>query len=312
MCRELLTAFEKQLNPADPTAGSFGVDIIGYGEVSAVLALADLPDRVLKRTSGFPSREAAQAYAEVVERYISILRDQGIPVVSTDLVEVEPSPGRHVVYLNQPRLEAQRLGHAILKHGTTSHLNRLVECVLEYVRHVLLQNRYRTDGRLVAIDAQLSNWYWPDEPGHEHGPVLIDVGTPFMRLNGRLEIGEDVFLYSYPAPLRWWLHRQHAVERYVSDYFHFGRTVIDFIGNFFKEGAPDKIPAAVAFVNDWIQRQPDKEDLGEIEEAAVRAYYAKDAATLELSLRARRLARLITTRLLRRSYDFILPGHIER
>jgi hypothetical protein len=44
----------------------------------------------------------------------------------------------------------------------------------------------------------------------------------------------------------------------------------------------------------------------------VRAYYARDASTLELSLRLRKLQRFLTTRLLRRRYDFVLPGRIAR
>jgi hypothetical protein len=79
-----------------------------------------------------------------------------------------------------------------------------------------------------------------------------------------------------------------------------------------KEGRAERIPDAVVCVDEWIARQPGAARLGRIDERAVHAYYAKDASTLELALRARKLARFVDTRVLRRRYDFILPGRIER
>ena len=108
------------------------------------------------------------------------------------------------------------------------------------------------------------------------------------------------------------MRRTRAVEDYLGAFFDPRRTAIDLLGNFNKEGAPEKIPAALAFVNDWIARQPQAGRLAPIELEDVRRYYANDAATLALSLRLRRLRRFVDTKLLRRRYDFILPGPIRR
>lgn len=306
-----LLELERELDPANPTRGD-GVEILGYGEVSAVLGLADLPGRVLKRMSGFPTRDEARAYASVVEHYLSILRDHDVPVVATELVRLEPAPGRHVVYLVQPRLDPDGLGNTWLRQAALEDLFPLLERVLGIVRRVLDANPGRRDGREVAIDAQLSNWHWPAGSGGPSLPTLIDVGTPFLRKAGVLEMGLDVFLRPYPAPARWWIRRTHAVERYLDAFFRFDTTVIDLIGNFFKEGAPEKIPGAIAFVNEWLARQPSFGTPQRIDEEAVRLYYANDASTLALSLRLRHLQRFVTTRLLRRRYDFLLPGRIVR
>jgi hypothetical protein len=102
------------------------------------------------------------------------------------------------------------------------------------------------------------------------------------------------------------------VERYIAAFFRFRTTAIDLLGNFLKEGAPEKLAGGIALVNAWSARQPDAAELGAIDEAAVRAYYANDASTLELSLRLRKLQRFLTTRVLRRRYDFVLPGRIAR
>ena len=306
-----LIELEHRLDPADPTRAGTGVDLLAYGEVSGVFTYAGLPERVLKRMSGFPDREHALAYSRIVERYVSILRDLGVPVAPTELMVVERVPGRPVTYVVQPLLDPERFGGSLLRRRGLEDLCPLLERVLDLVRRVLGANATRTDGREVAVDAQLSNWHWPE---HDDGPrpVLVDVATPFMKKEGTLEMGVELFLAAYPAPMRWWLRHTRAVERYIADYFRFDLTVADLIGNFVKEGAPDKIPGAVQFVNEWIARQPDRERLGRIDEQTVRRYYAKDAANLELSLRARRLGRFITTKLLRRRYDFILPGSIRR
>lgn len=306
-----LAALERRLDPVR-TDQLPGVEIVACGEVSAVLSVAELPGRILKRMSGFPSRERSQAYVAVVERYLAVLRALGVAVVATELVPLEPEPGRHVVYVVQPCLDPQRLGHALLRQEPFGEALALIEGVLEVVHRVLALNGRRSDGREVAIDAQLSNWHWPPTAEGERRPVLLDVATPFMRLRGALEMGTELFLYPFLPPLRWWARRTRAVERYIDDYFHFDRTVHDLLGNFLKEGAAGKLAEAIAFVNAWIARQPDGERLGRVDEQTVRAYYARDAATLEFSLRARRLGRFVTVRLLRRRYDFILPGRIAR
>jgi hypothetical protein len=305
-----LRDLERRLDPSAPERTP-GVEILGYGEVSAVLGWDGVPGRVLKRMSGFRTRAEVEAYAAVVDRYVALLRDLDVPVVDTEVALVSPEPSRHVAYLLQPRLEPERLGHSLLRTRPVEEIFPLLDRVLGLVRRVLDANTSRTDAREVAIDAQLSNWHWPDQADTPR-PVLLDVGTPFLRRAGALETGTDLYLCAYPGPVRWWLRRDHAVEKYIADYFHFDRTVLDLLGNFIKERAADKLPAAVDFVNRWIAGQPEGERLGSVDEERARAYYSRDAASLELSLRARRAARFVRRSLLRRRYDFILPGPIER
>jgi hypothetical protein len=115
---EPLLALERRLDPAHPTGGPGAVEVLGYGEVSAVLAHPALPGRALKRMSGFPSRDDALAYGAVVECYLGLLAAQGVPLVETALVPLEPAPGRHVVYLVQPRLDPRGLASQVLRHGS--------------------------------------------------------------------------------------------------------------------------------------------------------------------------------------------------
>lgn len=302
-----LNALEQRLDPAQPQYS--GVEVVGYGEVSAVLCLPQFPDRVFKRMSGFPTSASADAYTGVVQRYMTILRDLEVDVAPTELIALSPATERHVVYIVQPRLDHARFGNTLLRQLPVHDLRGLLEQIFDAIRRVVDGNRRRDDEREVGIDAQLSNWHWPR---HEARPMLIDISTPFMNHRGVLEVGTDVFLRAYPGVMQWWLRRTRAVEKYLEDYLDTRRTIVDLLGNFIKEGVADRVADAVVVANLWMTAQPDGECYRPIDVAEVRAYYARDAATLELSLRARRLTRFVQNELLGRRYDFILPGHIRR
>jgi hypothetical protein len=90
-------------------------------------------------------------------------------------------------------------------------------------------------------------------------------------------------------------------------------VLVDLLGNFHKEGRPDRLPFAVARLNGWLAAHAGElDDAHPLEAEAVSRYYQRDAAQLELFLRARRLDRWLRTRLLRQRYDFVLPGPIRR
>jgi hypothetical protein len=93
----------------------------------------------------------------------------------------------------------------------------------------------------------------------------------------------------------------------MDDYFDPRLVAVDMLGNFIKEGAVPRLPEGIVAANEWLAAR----DLDPIERAEVEEYYNQDAATLELFLRVRRLDRA-AKRLLRREYDFILPGKVAR
>ena len=93
----------------------------------------------------------------------------------------------------------------------------------------------------------------------------------------------------------------------MDDYFAPRLVAVDLLGNFIKESAVPRLPEGIVAANEWLTAH----DLDPIERAEVDDYYKQDASTLELFLRVRRLDRA-AKRLLRREYDFILPGKVER
>ena len=291
--KQTLERLESRLDPADPQ----GVTVLAYGEISAALLVPGLEGRVCKRMSGFADHAMAATYCALVTDYIAILRANAVRVVDTEVVLLD-RPGRApVVYLVQPLLEG--LGNQILHSATDSDLAAAIHTVLDRVWGL----HQRTDAPEVAIDAQLSNWSFTDPAD----PVLLDVGTPFVRSGGAHVFDQEILLSAVPPGIRAYYRRKGTAAEYMDDYFDPRLVAVDLLGNFIKEAAVPRLPEGIVAANEWL----DSHGLDPIERAEVDDYYKQDAATLELFLRVRRLDRA-AKRLLRREYDFILPGKVAR
>jgi hypothetical protein len=306
--RAALQALEHALNPANPVTANSTVRIVGYGEVSTAFTIPALPDLVCKRMVGFRDARAVSHYLNLVAGYITMLRAAGILVVDTRLCHLPSSRARHVVYLLQSRLDDSRLGNRLLRDAGNDVFLNALDRVLSAVLLLHDANDHRAGNPELAIDGQLSNWFVPAD--HDRRPMLIDVGTPFVRLNGCHLMDSEVLLAPVPQPLRWYYRRQRAIEKYFDDYFDPRTLALDLLGNFHKEGRPDRISIALDTVNTRLAAALPEFD--PIRSSEVDAYYQKDVALLELYLRARKADRFIKTRLLRRYYPYVLPGSIPR
>jgi hypothetical protein len=294
-----LIALEEALVPARPESLP-GLRILGYGEVSAVLALAEVPGLVLKRMAGFADVPAAEAYRELVTDYIAAVRSAGVPVLDTEVLVVR-RPGRApVTYLVQPEVARDALGHVIMRTAADGTHEQLLHRVLDAI--LCVREKAVED---VAVDAQLSNWYLA--PGADEVPVLLDVGTPFLRRDGRQAMDAEIILATAPAPLRPLFRRLGTVHAYFEDYFDPRTAAVDLLGNYHKEGRPDRIDAALQVVNQRLG------PLGAspITRREVDRYYRSDALLLGFWLLARRAERAIRLRT-GSGYDFILPGRVQR
>jgi len=291
--RQTLEQLESRLDPAHPQ----GVTVMAYGEISAALLVPGLEGRVCKRMSGFADHAMAAAYCDLVTEYIAVLRDNGVRVVDTEVVLLDRRGRAPVVYLVQPLLDA--LGNKILHTAADDELTAAIHTVLDRVWAL----HQRTAAPEVAIDAQLSNWSFSDPDD----PVLLDVGTPFVRQAGAHAFDQEILLSAVPSGIRAYYRRKGTASEYMDDYFAPRLVAVDLLGNFIKESAVPRLPEGIVAANEWLTAH----DLDPIERAEVDDYYKQDAATLELFLRVRRLDRA-AKRLLRRDYDFILPGKVTR
>ncbi len=308
----ILSELESRLDPAEPERTP-GLTVLAYGEVSACLQLTGLPGLVCKRMSGFADEAAAERYQELVRTYLSELAAAGVQVVDTGVVPI-PRPGRPpVVHLVQPELPVASLGHSILKTADDPMVVDAVERVLAATLRLAVYHRERSDGLEVALDGQLSNWsFGPDSP-HLTDPVLVDVGTPFMRRAGRHLVDIGWLETPIPAGVRTYYHRRGLVGAYLDDYYDPRLVAVDLLGNFHKEGRADRVPLGVDVVNGWLAG--DASVLGPHEPVTaeqVEKYYRSDADLLALYLRLRRADRFVRTKVLRQPYDFVLPGPVTR
>lgn len=290
--KHVLHRLEAGLDPAHPV----GVKVLAYGEISAALLVPGVEGRVAKRMSGFADRAMARAYCDLVGDYIAALRGDGISVVDTEVVLVDRPSRAPVVYLVQPLMTD--LGHERLPSVSDAQLAEMISTVLDRVWTLHL----RTDALEVAIDAQLSNWSFTDA----RDPVLLDVGTPFMRRGGKHLFDVETVLSAMPPGIRSY-YRRGVAAAYMDDYFAPRIVAVDLLGNFIKERATSRLTEGIAATNDWLSTH----DLEPILRSEVDEYYRKDAAALELFLRVRRADRAVR-HLFRRDYDFILPGRVAR
>jgi hypothetical protein len=290
--KQVLERLEAGLDPAHPG----GVTVLAYGEISAALVVPGLEGKVAKRMSGFADHAKARAYCDLVDDYVATLRRDGISVIDTEVVLVDRAPRPPVVYLVQPLMTD--LGHQRLHSVSEAELDEMITTVLDRVWTLHL----RTDSPEVAIDAQLSNWSFTD-PGE---PVLLDVGTPFMRRNGNHLFDVETVLSAMPPGIRSY-YRRGVAAAYMDDYFVPRLVAVDLLGNFIKERATSRLADGIRATNAWL----DTHDLPSILRSEVDEYYTKDAAALELFLRVRRADRAVR-HLFRRDYDFILPGRVAR
>ncbi len=316
---ELLLRFERELDAARPERCAVPCRVLGYGEISTVLAVGGegAPALAYKRMPMFRSEEEAVAYLGLHRDYLEVLRRAGIEPVPTAALRL---PGRHhggriVVYLVQPRLPSAWLAQRAIHALPDPEAARLLEAVAAANLAAERWNAAHRGELEIGLDGQVSNWAVVGlEPGAARLPeplrlVYLDTSTPLMRVDGHERLDPELFLRAAPWFLVWVLRLAYLAE--VLDRYYDPRQVgVDLAANLYKEGRPDLVPAAVDAVN----RAAEAAGLARFRPVTVREvrrYYREDARIWRLYLALRRLDRALH-RLARRPYPYVLPGRIRR
>lgn len=306
-----LARLEERLAPAQPE--SAGLTVLAYGEISAALLVDDEPSLdgyVVKRMSGFGDDHAATQYVSLLREYLHRLAEMRLRTLATEPITIHRPGMGPTVFLMQPLQERDLLGNQVLHDADDDQLAAALTAVLGQVATVLSANAEHPEDE-ISIDAQLSNWVFGDGD-----PVLIDVGTPFIRRGGSHAFDQEILLSAVPPLIRNYYRWKGTASEYMDDYFDARLIAVDILGNFHKEGAAERLPTGLRAVNDWLagpgSTLPQASgDSGHVTAQEVAEYYKQDAATLELFLRVRRMDRAVR-RAIRRPYDFILPGPVQR
>ncbi len=302
---ELLQRFEKGLNPQQIEKSSVPAELLGYGEISAIFRIQGEDRVAFKRMPLFSDRDVAEKYVALYREYCRLLEAVGLSLPDTETAIVHV-PGRPVVvYIAQERLPADRFGHQLLRALDEKFCFQLVEQVAGEIAKVWQYNDTSAPGVELALDGQISNWV-RQEKGKGGGLVYIDTSTPLLRLRGVEQMDPEPLLKSAPAFLRWVL-RWLFVDDVMNRYYDHQQVLIDIAANFYKEQRPELIPGAVDIFNRKLLVGQKSLTTTDVEK-----YYREDKMIWRLFLGFRRVDRFLTTKLLRRRYEFILPGKIER
>jgi hypothetical protein len=319
---DLLERFERGLDPAHPERSAIPAVVLGYGEISTVLAIGD-GDLACKRMPMFNNEAEIAAYAAAYDAYCARLQEAGLHVAPGRLVPLQQrSGGRRVVYLAEQRLPAHAIGNAVLRGAAPAEAQRLLDAVLGELAKVWRFNREQAGAAQpggprwqLGIDGQISNWVVEGIPAQGGLPERVDlryfdVNTPLLRRDGVEQLDTELFLRSAPAFLRWVL-RLFVLQDVVERYYDLRRVVIDLIANLYKEGRADLAPGWLETANRFFAAELPDADLQRIHLSEVTAYYRQDARIWRLYLGLRRFDRTLH-RLTRRRYPYVLPGPISR
>ena len=287
-----LVALDAAVTRAFSTGDASGLEVLGYGEISAVVAWSSAGRSwACKRLPPFPGRADADRYSALFEEYLATLQVRGVKVVPSTLQRLERDDGKVVIYCVQPLLPAAQLAVRVLERSNAAEARALFETVLGRIVAVVSPQ--------VGIDGQLSNWW---VTGDE--VAMLDVTTPLLKdAAGRNRLDMELFLAAVPAPVRP-LFRRYVVPSVVDKYHDPRGVTLDLVANLIKEGLESHIGPFLEIANRRLS-QP-------IEAAEVRRYYAGDARVWTAWQALRRADRFVRLRLLGQPYPFLLPGRIER
>lgn len=284
-----LKAIDARVEHALSTGDLTELSVLGYGEISAVVAVdAREGAFAVKRLPPFPDEESFTRYNELFRRYLETLSARGLRPVESDLRSIST---HHEVraYCIQPILPPESLGPAWLRRANDEQARWFFEALVERVKSVARER--------VGIDAQVSNWSVQEEPRY------LDVTTPMLRdEKGRDLLDVDLYLASLPWVLRGLVRRFVATD-ILDTYFDPRRSLIDMAANLIKERLEDRIATLLEVA---------AERVDPIARDEVERYYRQDARIWSLLLAVRRLDRAWQQRVRRRPYRFLLPGPIAR
>lgn len=283
-------ALEHRYRRALEEGGPGDLPVVGHGEISLAFGWPPSePDLVVRSLPVFADLGRLQAYADLIDEYVTTLRVRGLDVVPT-VARWAPAPGGWRGYLVQPALPAQRIGHAVLRTDGASAVGLLADVVARVLHVVDAQ---------VGLDAQVTNWALVD--GH---PWYLDVGTPMLRdARGRDRLDVAILATSVP-----WAARPLVIHLLgpgiLAAYHDPRRTLLDAAGNLVRERLTAWIPVVLELANPHLDRP--------LTEAEVHRFYRGNARMYTVLQALRRADRAWSRQVRRRPYPFLLPDPVER
>jgi len=299
-----LERFEAGLDPQRPETSRIPARILGFGEISSIFVIQGADGIAFKRLPIFSTVAEAHAYADMFQTYCRHLVEAGLHLPGQATAVVDSPGGAVTLYIAQRQLADRHFGHRLIQKQSRADALALVREIIALIDGVWTFNAARRPELELALDGQLSNWVrTPDGPP---GIVYIDTSTPLFRIDGREQLDPEKLLKSAPGALRWIL-RRFFLDDVMNRYYSHRDVIIDLVANLHKEQRPDLIAPVLDAVNrcSSVLEKP-------LTAENVDRYYRSDRIIWTLFLAFRRFDRWLSCHLLRRRYEFILPGPIQR
>ena len=232
-------------------------------------------------------------------------------------IQIHPvAEDRIRLYVLQRKCDTPAVGNQLIQRFTEDESATLLEMILSELKKVWAYNQSNQQIK-VAIDGQISNWVLDNfDPKNDQFSgteilVYIDTSSPLYRIDGQEQLNPELFLKSTPFFLRP-IIRALFLQEVLDRYYDLHLVVVDLIANFFKEGRAGFIPKMIATANHFFSTQMADFNIEPITEQEVTKYYKNDAFIWKFYLAARKIDRLITEKILRKKYEFRLPGKVKR
>ena len=285
--RALEAVVERALADDDDSA----LTVLGYGEVSVALGWpVEDPEWVCKRTPPF-TRTQFSEYRSLVFEYIQELTTAGLRVADTAIMGLERGPDEVIAYLVQPLLDAETLGHNILRVSEPDADHPFLAALFDTLDVVTAT---------CSLDAQAGNFGWDGS-----NLTLVDVGTPFLwdrDGNGRFDMVP--FARMLPAPLRPVAIRE--LTKLVTRWNDPRRVGLDVIANLYRDGLPEWVDPAVVALNRKLESSHPAVTADD-----ARALYEEDLKIWPLLKKAQRVERWWQNSVRRRSYDWFIRSSFD-
>ena len=157
--RDLLVRFELGLDPYDLSRSRIPAEVLGYGEMSTVMTLAEGdPTLVYKRMPMFHTEAEEAPYLALYDAYQTHLAAAGVTAVPASITHVVPPKGNAVAYIIQAKLDGRTLANRLIHHLPAAEIERLFGAILGGIGQVFAYNEANAGQVALGFDAQMSNW----------------------------------------------------------------------------------------------------------------------------------------------------------
>ncbi len=314
--KDVLAEFERTIDTLHPDKGGIPIHILGFGEISLVFEFISGKNTgyAFKRLPIFDSEEQVTRHITAYLEYNKLLSERiGIRVPEAGAEWFPAGNGKITLYCIQGKIDPATVGNKVIHAVSTDEIGRFVRAVLLELKKIWLFNKTNRSIQ-VGIDGQISNWSVKHSDG-VHLPESInldylDTSTPMFRIDGVEQMDAVLFLKSAPGITRGAL--MGMLEEVVNRYYDFRLVINDLIANFYKEQLPGAIPGVVSVVNDFIANDIPDYGVAPFTVDEIKTYYKRDKQIWTIFQGLRRLDRFVKTKIMRKAYDFYLPGKIKR